>query len=648
MRIVEHNASSASSSDEAFLSNFIDLDKCDTIASIDDSDQYASLLVGGSSVDSNTDVYTEPRIDLISNESDDEMPELISLNCQDNQTIAHQTENLTSTDRQHTDDQRSEAAVPALTFVGPVTRSRTSANFATIVSAFSASVFEIPTHYFQAVTSSYGREWKAAMLEEMVALKRNKVWKLVEQPSNYDRKPLQSMWVYRVKNGPDGNIDRYKARLVVKGCSQIEGIDFDKTFAPVARHETIRMFISVAAQKGFILKQFDIKTAFLHGKISETIYMRQPDGFDDGTGRVCLLLKSLYGLKQAPRAWNEVFTSFLSKYGLVQSKSDPCLFVGDDINLVIYVDDGLIAARSVGAAEEFLNSLKDRFEATIKNADFFLGYQIDYDIDNRSVKLHQTSYINSLFLRFGMDDCNPSLTPAYPNTVLTPSEICSDYPFRKIIGALMYIAVGTRLDIAFAVNRLSQFLDAHSEVHWKMAKRILRYLKATPNIGIKYSTTDSNQNILSLYSDADFANCVTTRKSVSGGIALLNGGPIAWLSRKQSIVSTSTTEAEYVAAHDIVKEGLWLIGLLKDLNCTQDKPVVLYCDNSAAVSLISGDADPRRTKHIDVKFHFVKEASRNRVIKIVRIPTAEQLADILTKFLSRPIFESLRDKLNLS
>ena len=266
---------------------------------------------------------------------------------------------------------------------------------------------DIPESYEQAMRSPQAEQWKDAMNVEMESLHKNGTWKLVE---SCDKTPLKTKRVFKTKMDQHGNVERYKTRLVAKGCSQKAGTDYTEIFSPVARFETIRSTLAVVAQKNWIFRQFDIKTAFLNGEIDEEIYMHQPDGFTDGTGRVCRLIKSLYGLKQAARAWNTTFDRFLCGFGLNQSQYDPCLYTSDRLILVLYVNDGLIAAQSGGEADQLVRAMESKFETKTSDAQFYLGLRIERN--SHTLKIHQRTYIVNLITKFKMTNCNPVKTPA--------------------------------------------------------------------------------------------------------------------------------------------------------------------------------------------------------------------------------------------
>lgn len=538
-------------------------------------------------------------------------------------------------------------------FIGNRTRSKSEAP-AIIAIGEALMVKGIPETVEQAMNSTDAEKWKAAMMDEMESLEKNSTWKLVDLPPH--QKAISNKWIFQIKLKTDGTVDRYKARLVVKGCFQKFGVDYEETFAPVTRYESVRILLSIATAKNYEIHQFDIKTAFLHGDIDRVIYMHQPKGFDDGSGRVCQLFKSLYGLKQTPRQWHNKFDESLRMLGLTPTECDPCIYSNKDSTLLLalHVDDGLIIGETNDEIQKLIKELERRFEMTHSEAKNYLGIEIERNIREKTLRIHQSAYICNILSRFGFDKSNPMTTPADANVILHRNEDENGNPknpaqvlFRELIGSLMYLAVATRPDIAFIVSNLSQFLSNPSLEHWMAAKRVLRYLQGTIGLGIVFDGNSKDLNILNAYSDADFATCLDTRKSVSGVVLILNGGPMIWSARKQSIVSTSTTEAEYVAAFEAAKEVVWTRQILKIIGVPQMKPTTLYCDNEAAERLVTHPIFRRRTKHIEIGFHYVQQTQQNGNIDIKHISTKGQLADIFTKALVREKFITNRNELGL-
>ncbi|KAJ3662741.1 hypothetical protein Zmor_007072 [Zophobas morio] len=327
----------------------------------------------------------------------------------------------------------------------------TEVQFAALLTEGEKIVTKTPETLAEALATNDSKQWELAMADELESLAKNEVWELVELPAN--RRPIQNKWIFKIKTNPDGSINKYKARLVIKGCSQKAGIDYAETFSPVARFESVRVLLAIAAAKDYELFQIDVKTAFLYSELKEEIYMVQPDGFDDGSGRVCKLNKSLYGLKQAPLVFHEKMDGVLKEFGMNPTRFDRCVYASDNNELyfALYVDDGLVIGSSVERVNSFINKLKRKFEVTCDVANCYLGMQIVRDRGTKTLHLKQTAYVRNVLEKFNMSTCNPSSIPADPGVVLkrNPSEGGTDAPYRQAIGSLMYLAVATRPDLAF-------------------------------------------------------------------------------------------------------------------------------------------------------------------------------------------------------
>ena len=490
-----------------------------------------------------------------------------------------------------------------------------------------------PVTYEEAMQSDERALWKEAMNDEIKSLHENNTWELVNLPSGV--KAIGSRWVMRVKLRADGEIERYKARLVAKGYNQKEGIDYNETFSPVACFDTIRSVLSVTANEGLSLAQFDVKTAFLNGDLEEDIYMIQPDGYSDGTPKVCKLKKSLYGLKQSPRCWNKRFVNFMSSVGLIESNADPCLFVRktktSKLIVVIYVDDGLVTGTDETEIEEFLNGLKTEFKITVSTAQQYLGIQIVVTPDG-SILLHQEAYARKILEKFGMAEAKPVQTPLdKDNTNETNAPLQHAVPYREAIGSLMFLATVTRPDLAFAVSVVARSMEQPTENDWRKVKRIFRYIKGTISLGIKYGPK-GKPAVLDMYSDSDYASETSSRKSTSGLICKFAGGAITWTSKLQQCVASSTTEAEFVAASEAAREVIWLARLFDDLTVLTKVPT-LHIDNQSAIKLIKNSEFHYKTKHIDIRYCFTREKFREGKLEIDYVCTDVQIADIFTKAL---------------
>lgn len=504
----------------------------------------------------------------------------------------------------------------------------------------------LPSTYTEAVNSQDKERWIAAMNEELDSHDTCETWELVEHPA--DKKLIGCKWVYKIKQNAD-DTTRYKARLCAKGYTQEKGIDYGETFSPTVRYDTIRMMLSLAAKEKLKMTQFDIKTAFLYGTLDEEIYMDPPPGVD--TELVCKLNKSLYGLKQSPRCWNSKFHSFMEENGFVNCQNDKCLYVSlqykAPLYLLLFVDDGLCLCKSQEFIDKFVIALQTHFEITIMSPKQFVGLEIEIERDG-SIFVHQTKYINSLLDKFRMNLCKPSSVPADPNVKLDNCEgsaDMSDVPYREAVGSLMYAAIGSRPDIHFIVCSLSRYLNNFSNVHWGALKKVFKYLKTNKELGILYSASATEDSSAIGFCDADYANCTVTRRSVTGYVFVMNGGAITWNTKLQKCVALSTTEAEYLAACAATKELVWIKSLMKEIGFSEN--IKLIIDNQSTIKLIRGANLHKRSKHIDIQYHYVRDKFLENVMDVEYCETKLQAADMFTKSLPKPQFESLRGMIGM-
>ena len=411
------------------------------------------------------------------------------------------------------------------------------------------------------------------MQEELNQFTRNEVWDLVPRPS--DRPVIGTKWVYRNKLDETGLVTRNKARLVAKWYNQEEGIDFDETFAPVARLEAIRMLLAFAAYKDFKLYQMDVKSAFLNGFIKEEVYVEQPPGFEheELPNHVFKLNKALYGLKQAPRAWYERLSSFLINKGFSRGKIDTTLFIknhnSNTLIVQIYVDDIVFGATNMQLVNDFVECMKSEFEMSMMGElNYFLGLQVKQT--DQGTFINQSKYTKELLTRFKLENCKTRPTPMSTTLKLDKDEkgkdVCEKL-YRGMIGSLLYLTA-SRPDIMFSVCLCARFQSCPKESHLSAVKRIFKYLAGTIEIGLwypKFTTFD-----LVGYSDADFAGCKVDRKSTSGTCHFLGNSLISWHSKKQNSVALSTAEAEYVAAGSCCAQVLWMKQTLQDYGLKYD------------------------------------------------------------------------------
>ncbi|KAH9762289.1 hypothetical protein KPL70_000762 [Citrus sinensis] len=440
---------------------------------------------------------------------------------------------------------------------------------------------EEPNSYREAMSSKNSRNWIKTIREEMDSLGRNQTWILVPNPGN--RKIFSCKWIFKKKEGIPGVEDsRYKARLVARGFTQKEGIDFNEIFSPMVKHSSIRILLAMVALFDLELEQMDVKTAFLHGNLEEKILMSQPEGFEEQGHEeyVCLFKRSLYGLKQSPRQWYRRFDQFMISNGYSRSKYDSCVYhgiinSGKAVYLLLYVDDILIAGKDLSDIKELKNLLKGEFEMKdLGSAKRILGIDIVRDRTVGTLFLSQSRYISKVLERFQMLDSKPVLTPLGAQFKLSEDMSPTlnvgvvkmvDIPYSQAVGSLMYAMVCTRANIAYAVSVVSRFMSNPGKLHWDAVKWVMRYLKGTLDHGLMYGKSKHEVCEVRGYVDSDFAGDLDRRKSISGYLFMLDSCLISWKATLQHIVALSSTEAEFVAATEAVKESMWLRGLLNEL-----------------------------------------------------------------------------------
>ena len=517
-------------------------------------------------------------------------------------------------------------------------------------------IYYEPKCFQEAMESPESDLWKRATDEEIQSHYKNNTWTVVPLPPG--RVCIPSGWNFKIKTDKDGQPKRRKARFFAKGYRQIKGIDFQESFAPVVRYDSLRVVIATAASQNLELIQLDVKTAFLNGEIDEEIYISQPQGYiiQGREEEVCKLNKALYGIRQASRIWNLKLHSALVKFGLKQCMADPCIYSRIDgketVIIAIWVDDGLIAGSNMNIIMKIVNFLSTNFEMEYGPAEHFVGLVIHQDRKNKKIFLSAPQYVDKVLAKFNMTKSHPVAIPADKGAprlskLMGPSnqeerEIMKKFPYREAVGSIMYAAITLRPDISFIAGQLAQHCENPGPKHWNAAKRALRYLAGTRNHGLCFDGSGTNSDNLSGYSDADYAGDPDSRRSTSGFVFLLNGGPVTWSSRRQPIVALSTMESEYIAASDSCREATWLRLLLSELGLHQREPTKLWCDNESAISLARNPESHKRSKHIDVRYHYIREQIAKSVMEISYVNTKNQLADILTKAVDTESQEKLK------
>ena len=495
------------------------------------------------------------------------------------------------------------------------------------------------------------QKWISAADEEMKSLNEQETWKLTELPAG--KHAVGCKWVFKVKHDGEGKVDRYKARLVAKGYSQKFGEDYDATFAPVAKQTTFRTLLAIAAAKRMKVRNYDIKSAFLNGDVTEDIYMTQPERYvkEGSEDLVCKLKKSLYGLKQSARAWNTKINDIMLLNGFVRSKADQCLYSKFEnskwMYVLLYVDDLIVLHEDDACIRSFGGLISEHFKTKdLGDISYYLGIQIERDVDG-SFLLNQSAKITALLDKFSMKDVKGVSTPmdtSYTKLEGEYDRLPDNEQYRQAVGAMLYVATTTRPDIAAAIGLLCRRVSNPRQRDWNAVKRVMRYLKQTADLKLKISAVNLD---LVGYVDADWAGDVSDRKSTSGYLYKLGESPVSWSSKKQASVALSSTEAEYISAALASQEVAWIRQLLCDLGVPATQATLMYEDNQGCIKLAAGDKMNARTKHIDVRYHHLRDLVERHVIELTYCETNKMIADALTKPLPRPKFEELRAAMGL-
>ncbi|KAI3733711.1 hypothetical protein L6452_13164 [Arctium lappa] len=475
--------------------------------------------------------------------------------------------------------------------------------------------------------------WIEAMQEELLQFKLQDVWDLVDLPKGH--RAIGTKWIFRNKRDERGIVIRNKARLVAQGYTQEEGIDYEEVFAPVARIEAIRLFLAYASYMNFKVYQMDVNSAFLYGLIEEEVYVCQPPGFENPSypDRVYKLKKALYGLHQAPRAWYDTLSSYLLENGFERGVIDKTLFIKrkkKDILLVqIYVDDIIFGSTRDNMCKEFEDLMHQRFKmSSMGELTFFLGLQVQQKSDG--IFICQSKYVQDILTKFGFSDSKPASTPMETHKQITADlegEDMDVHHYRSMIGSLMYLTA-SRPDIMFPVCVCARFQVRPKQSHFQAVKRIFRYLKGQPRLGLWYPH-DSPFDLIA-YLDSDLGGANLDRKSTSGGCQFLGARLVSWQCKKQTTVSTSTTEAEYIEAASCCSQVLWIQNQMMDYGVTfLHTPI--FIDNSSAISIVNNPVKHSKTKHIEIRYHFIRDCNEKKPIQVVKVHTDNQFADLFTK-----------------
>lgn len=554
----------------------------------------------------------------------------------------------------------------------------------------------VPKSYRDAMKSPQCAKWKDAIKSEFDSLVANNTWEKVDAPKGV--KIVGSRWCFDLKFNAEGEITRYKARFVVQGFSQTLGLDYFETYAPVVHMNTVRTVLALAATYDWNTVQMDVETAFLNAFVKEDIYVRQSEGHIEpgDVGKVYKLKKSLYGLKQSPRNWNNTITEFLLELGFEQSEHDACLFMKRDqagiVILALYVDDLIMTGDNKRAIEWVRKSLSKRFKMKdLGSVSKLLGMVVERDREAKAMKISQEKYIEDMLRQFPIPDGMrvkgrraemPSLPDTYNKYVesvfggVQRSEENKQFPYREIIGCLMFLANATRPDISNIVRFLSSFVVSWTDIHVKFIYHVLQYLEGTASYGLHYQSArgdgdinvrgDSSKydkydfgQLLSGYSDASWADNYADATSTSGVCVMIGLCLVTWKSLKQRVIARSTMESEYIAMSQTVDEVMFIRNILLELQLGKkldvllangdegakkciDEAVACYNDNEAAICVGNQSMETKRSRHINLKFHNVKEQIREGRVKFSYVCSKENKADFFTKCLDVRAFGYLR------
>jgi transposase InsO family protein len=538
----------------------------------------------------------------------------------------------------------------------------------------------------EAMNSPDADSWIVAMHDEMQSLSTHGTYSVVERPRGVN--VIKGKWVFKVKRNEFGEPERHKARFVAKGFAQQLHVHYEDVWAPTAHYSTLRILFNLALQLDFDIRHVDVKCAFLNGSLNEQIYVEQPEIINDGNPQhVWLLHKALYGLKQAGRQWHLHLKDVMLSLHYSRAGYDPALFVSSDGQtfVLMWVDDLFIFGRPE-SCDQFTTSILKHFDSRdLGEAKWLLGMAVTRDKAKGTLTLSHEQMITNMLQKYGLEHCKHASIPMEANQIVGPdphtksrtkleallqtlapnsseattiqskldqmetdSRLLCDSDkqrYMQIVGSLQYVATVTRPDISFAASSLARFLSCPTAHLMKCAERVLRYLAGTKSNKLTYTKSDSM--VLTGYSDADWANCEITRKSTSGIVIYCNNAPVHWRSKRQPIVTMSTTEAELVALTELSLQVKWLRNLLQEDIRIPFNVTPLFCDNASTVTLAKDPISSDRTKHIEVRFRKVQELVESKEVEVAWIPTDEQAADIFTKPLPRPAFMKFKQQLQV-
>ena len=530
-----------------------------------------------------------------------------------------------------------------------------------------------PIKYIEVRLSRDRNKWIDAMANEIAALTKNETWRRVRRPLG--KNVISCKWVYKLKKGDSPDATVFKARLVARGFVQEYEKDYTNTYSPVAGKSSLRIFLIFACKFKLSINQYDVPAAYVKASLQgEEIYIELPEGFrggkndisnlrtsrdDPGTGddptEVLRLDKGLYGLKQSGMYWYKEISQKLVSIGLVQLQSDKCIFYKFEdakiILLLLYVDDILIASNWPEMMTHIVGELKSTYQIKeLGKVNNFLGMKVTQH-DDGQIYISQEVYVDAMVDRFDLHQAPKRSTPLDRNERFEENdeEPVKGVPYRALLGTLLYLSTCSRPDIAYAVNQAARFCERPTLQHWEQLKKIAAYVRSTKTYGLHFNLgiEHGKQVQLQVYTDADWANCQDTRRSISGILIMLWDHPIIWSSKKQTIVATSTCLAEIVAACGGLIEADKIKELVQELKFIEDIESTLYVDNRPAINLLENDKPPQTMKHLSIKYHATRNKIQDGSYKIQHCPTKDMVADIFTKSLDKAQFTNLREKLRV-
>ena len=512
-----------------------------------------------------------------------------------------------------------------------------------------------PRNFAEAMQSESKQLWAEAVDSEIASHIKNGTLEPCDLPP--DRKAVPLAWVLKVKTNPDGS-KRHKARIVMKGFLQREGIDYFLTFAPVAKWTSIRIVLALSTILDWGLTHIDFETAFMIPKMDAEVYVRVTDGMQalSSTG-FAKMLKGVNGCKQGAKLFYDEVKGSLIGNGFTMSIYDSCIFIkrsGSEVCIiVIWVDDFLIASNGAGLLKELLAKLAQTYRFKLFNEPtLFLGVKLLRDRSKRTLQISQKDYLIDVLNRFGMQKCNPISTPMEANRFFAKkaaldkeeAKYMIDKPFRNLACSLMYASNISRPDIAYACNAASRHLQMPGREHWKLLKRVTRYIKGTTDLSLLYNASSTD---VTGWPDASWADNLDDRKSTGAYMIFIGTCLVSWMTKKQGYIALSSNNAELGALSEACREAYFIRGLLSELTpgfLPSNKPIKIYEDNEGTISQANNNIMNNASRTIALKFHFVREEIVSKRIELTSVASQDQLGDLLTKQMAAPQFQLLRDR----